>query len=75
MIGKNSSKVPNMAQRALMQYLSLDDWKIASRLPVPAGEPIMNRIRNYGWIEIESEKQLMAIRLTRAGHKALRSII
>jgi len=34
MSGKNSTEVPNMAQRALMQHLSLDEWKIASRLPV-----------------------------------------
>jgi hypothetical protein len=72
---KNSPAVPNMAQRALMQYLSLDDWKVASRLPVPAGELMLGRIREYGWIEIQGEGQLTAIRLTLAGLKAMRSRI
>ena len=29
-----------------MQYLSLDDWKVAARLPIPAGELMLSRIRN-----------------------------
>jgi hypothetical protein len=74
MIGKNP-EVPNMAQRALMQYLSLDDWKITSRLPVPAGELMLSRIREYGWIEIQGEKEHAAVRLTPAGLKAMRSPI
>jgi len=58
-----------------MQYLSLDDWKVASRLPVPAGELMLSRLRDNGWIEIQGEKQHMEIRLTLAGHKAMRSPI
>ena len=38
MTGKQSAEFPNMAQRAVMQYLSLDEWKVAARLPIPAGE-------------------------------------
>jgi hypothetical protein len=73
MIGKNSVPVvPNMAQRALMQYLSLEYWKLASRLPVPAGELMLNRIRDYGWVEIQGEKEGMALRLTSAGLKAMK---
>ena len=72
MTGKHSADSPNMVQRALMQYLSLDDWKIAARLPLPAGELMLSRIRNYGWIEIRGEKQHTAIKLTPAGHQALR---
>jgi hypothetical protein len=74
MIGR-ACEVPNMSQRALMQYLSLDDWKVASRLPIPAGELMLSRLRDYGWIEIQGEKQNMEIRLTLAGHKAMRSLI
>jgi len=58
MIGKSSSEVPNMSQRALMQYLSLDDWKVASRLPVPAGELMLSRLRDNGWIEIQGESNI-----------------
>src|SRR5436190_20500644 len=72
---KHSSEVPNMSQRALMQHLSLDNWKIAARLPIPAGELMLSRIRNYGWIELRSEKQHTAIKLTPAGHEAMRSAI
>jgi hypothetical protein len=71
----NNSPVPNMAQRALMQYLSLDDWKIAAHLPIPVGEATLSRIRNYGWIESRGEKHKMAVRLTPAGLKAMRSPI
>jgi hypothetical protein len=73
--GKQSAEFPNMAQRAVLQYLSLDDWKIAARLPIPAGELMLSRIRNYGWIEIQGEKQHAAIKLTPAGLKAMRSAI
>jgi hypothetical protein len=72
MSGKHSADFPNMIQRTLMQYLSLDDWKMAARLPIPAGELLLSRIRNSGWIEIQGENQHMAIKLTPAGHQALR---
>jgi len=75
MTGKNSAEVPNMSQRTVMQSLSLDDWKIVAHLPVPAGELRLNRMRDYGWIEIRGEKQRTAIRLTPAGLKALRSSV
>jgi hypothetical protein len=73
MTGKQSAEFPNMAQRAVMQYLSLDDWKVAARLPIPAGELMLSRIRNYGWIEIRGEKHHTAIKLTPAGLQAMRS--
>ena len=75
MIGKPSPEVPNMSQRAVMQCLSLDDWKIAAHLPIPAGEMMLNRIRGYGWIESRREKQHTALKLTPAGLKAMRSVI
>ena len=75
MTGKQSAEFPNMAQRAVMQYLSLDDWKVAARLPIPAGELMLSRIRNYGWIEIRGEKHHTAIKLTPAGLQAMRSAI
>jgi hypothetical protein len=75
MTGKQSAEFPNMAQRAVMQYLSLDDWKVAARLPIPAGELMLSRIRNCGWIEIRGEKHHTAIKLTPAGLKAMRSAI
>jgi len=75
MTGRQSAEFPNMAQRAVLQYLSLDDWKIAARLPIPAGELLLNRIRSYGWVEIQGEKHYTAIRLTPAGLQAMRSAI
>ena len=45
--GKHSAEFPNTAQRAVMQCLSLDDWKLHARLPIPAGELMLSRIRNY----------------------------
>lgn len=75
MILKNSAEVPNMSQRAVMQYLSLDDWKIVAHLPIPAGEMMLNRIRDHGWIESRREKQHTALRLTPAGLEAMRSVL
>ena len=75
MTGRQSAEFPNMAQRAVMQYLSLDGWKIAARLPIPAGELLLNRIRSYGWVEIQGEKHHTSIRLTPAGLQAMRSAI
>jgi hypothetical protein len=68
-------KVPNMTQRAVMQHLSLTDWKLANRLPIPAGEMMLNRIRDYGWIESRGKKHQTAVRLTPAGLKSMRSSI
>ena len=58
-----------------MQYLSRDNWKIAARLPIAAGELMLSRLHNYGWIEIQGEKQYTAIKLTPAGYEAMRSAI
>ena len=74
-IGKALVEVPNMSQRTVMQCLSLDDWKIVAHLPVPAGELLLSRILDYGWIEIQGEKQHTAIRMIPAGLKAMRSAI
>src|SRR4029077_20077207 len=73
--GKHSAEFPNMSQRTIMQYLSRDNWKIAARLPIAAGELMLSRLHNYGWIEIQGEKQHTAIKLTPAGHEAMRSAI
>jgi len=47
----------------------------SARLPIPAGELLLNRIRSYGWVEIQGEKHHTAIRLTPAGLQAMRSAI
>ena len=73
MIDQHKAEVPNMPQRAVMQCLSLDDWKVVAHLPVPVGELMVTRLLEYGWIESQSAEQGKAIRLTPAGLKALRS--
>jgi hypothetical protein len=64
-----------MSQRAVMQYLSLDEWKVAAHLPIPAGEMMLSRIIEYGWIESRVEKKQTAVRLTPAGLEAMRLAI
>ena len=44
MSGKNPAEVPNMAQRTLLQCLSIDNWKIVAHLPIPAGELMLSRL-------------------------------
>jgi hypothetical protein len=63
---------PNMSQRAVMQHLSLTEWKFAYRLPVLAGELMLSRLAVNGWIEMRGEKHKTEIRLTEAGQKAIR---
>ena len=57
MTDQHKAEVPNMSQRTVMQCLSLDDWKVVAHLPVPAGELMLSRILDYGWIEGRGEKQ------------------
>ena len=68
-------KGPNMTQRAVLQHLSLTDWKLANRLPIPAGEMMLSRIVQQGWIEIQGKDHMTVARLTQAGLKAMRSQI
>jgi hypothetical protein len=68
-------KGPNMTQRAVMQHLSLTDWKLANRLPIPAGEMMLSRLAHLGLIEMRGENQQTEVRLTDAGLKAMRSRI
>ena len=75
MTGNNSAELPNMRQRTILQYLSLDNWKRVDRLPIAAGELIVSRLLHHGWIECRGEKPLMEIRLTPAGLNATRSPI
>ena len=73
--GKNSTEVPNMTQRTVLQCLSLDDWKIVAHLPIPLGEMMLSRMYDCGWIEIRGgEKHITAIRLTPAGLKSMRLV-
>jgi Mn-dependent DtxR family transcriptional regulator len=70
-----AGKGPNMTQRAVMQHLSLADWKLANRLPIPAGEMMLSRLAHLGWIEMRGENHHTEVRLTEAGLKAMRSRI
>ena len=64
---------PNMSQQAVLQYLSLTDWKLANRLPIPAGDMMLSRMVQQGWIEIQGKDHNVVVRLTEAGLKAMRS--
>jgi len=64
---------PNMSQRAILQYLSLTDWKFAHRLPIRAGEMMLSRLVLNGWIEMRGEDHLTEIRITEAGFKKMLS--
>ena len=69
----SSANGPNMTHRAIMQHLSLTEWKLANRLPIPAGEMILSRLVSQGWIEIQGKDHNTVVRLTGAGLKAMRS--
>jgi len=59
----------NMSQRAVLQYLSLTDRKLANRLPIPAGEMMLSRLVQ----QIQGKDHDTVVRLTGAGLKAMRS--
>jgi hypothetical protein len=63
----------NMNQRAVMQYLSLAEWKRVSHLPVPVGLVMLNRIHSLGWIELRGADPRTEIRLTPLGREAMRA--
>ena len=75
MIGKNSDRIPDMRKRTVLQHLSLTDWRMVARLPIPASEMTLGRLVHKGWIEIRGEDQHAEARLTEAGLKAMRSPI
>ena len=70
-----AAKGPNMIHRAVMQHLSLTDWKSPNRLPIPAGEMMLSRMAQQGWIEMQGKDYHTVVRLTEAGLKAMRSPI
>jgi hypothetical protein len=61
-----------MLQRSVMQCLSVDEWKMAAHLPIPAGAMMLIRLNEYGWIESRGENQRTELRLTQAGLEVLR---
>jgi hypothetical protein len=63
----------NMSQRAVMQYLSLTEWKVVSQLPVPVGTGMLDRMRNHSWIELRGRDPRTEIRLTELGQAAMRA--
>jgi len=69
----NLAIYPNVTHRDIMQHLSLTDWKLAHRLPIPAGEMILSRLVSQGWLEIQGKDHNTVVRLTEAGLKAMRS--
>ena len=75
MTGKNPGKILDMRKRTILQHLSLTDWKMAARLPIPASEMTLSRLVHQNWIEMRGENQQTEVRLTEAGLKAMRSPI
>lgn len=69
----DASAKPNMSQRALLQHLSLTEWKLANRLPIPVGELMLSRLVLNEWIEMRGEghRTVVLVRLTKAGLKAM----
>ena len=56
-----------------MQHMSRTDWKLANRLPIPAGEMMLSRLVLNGWIEMRGKDHLTEITLTEAGFEKMRS--
>ena len=73
MADKKSNKVLDMRKRAVLQYLSVTDWKMVARLPIPASEITLSRLVHQGWIDIRGKDQHTEAKLTDAGLKAMRS--
>lgn len=54
----------NAKQRQQMQYLRTGSWVSVSKLPIPLGPALMERINQYGWIQTRGEGQAFEIKLT-----------
>jgi hypothetical protein len=72
---KKSNKVLDMRKRAVLQYLTLTDWKMVARLPIPLSEITLSRLVHQGWIDIRGKDQRTEAKLTDAGLKAMRSLV
>jgi hypothetical protein len=53
-----NAPAPNMSQRAVMQVLSVEDWKIVALLPIPVGEILLKRIHEYGWMGRDTRRKI-----------------
>jgi hypothetical protein len=73
-MGRSGSGI-TMSQRAVLQYLSLTEWKIAQRLPIRAGELMLSRLALNGWIEVRGDQNNTEVRLTEAGLMKMQSPI
>jgi hypothetical protein len=73
--GAEAPSAPNMSQRAVLQVLTLEQWKIVAHLPIPVGEVSLRRLRQYAWVETRGEKHETEIRLTQTGLNAMRSVV
>jgi hypothetical protein len=63
----------DMRQRAVMQNLSLTEWRLLSRVPVTASPVMLGGMHRRGWIELRGINARKEIRLTELGLEALRS--
>jgi len=64
-----------MRKRTVLQHLSLTEWRIVARLPIPASEMVLTRLVHQGWIDLRGEDKYKEAKLTDAGLKAIRSRI
>ena len=74
MTDEKAHKVLDLRKRTVLQYLSLTDWKMVARLPIPS-ETTLSRLKHQGWIEIRGKDQRTEAKLTAAGLKAMQSQI
>jgi DNA-binding PadR family transcriptional regulator len=66
------SQLPKMRDRQVMQRLELGKWKLIWQLAVPAGERLLARLVDLGWIERREQDGRLQIRITPKGLEVLK---
>ena len=67
--------LPNMTHRQVLQRLLSGEWKTLTQLGVMAGDGLLERLSNHGWIERRVIGRTREIKITPAGIEALRARI
>ena len=67
--------LPNMTHRQILQRLLSGEWKTLTQLGVMAGDGLLERLNNRGWIELREVGRTREIKITPAGIEALRARI
>ena len=67
--------LPNMIHRQLLQRMLSGEWKTLNQLDIAAGEGLLVRMTNHGWIERQGNGRDHKLKITPTGIEAMKAPI